>query len=482
MGHPHNRCGIAYEVGRSRPSGRKQDVAICYPDRGVTLTTVTVVVGAQFGDEAKGKITDFLAAHARFVVRTGGGPNAGHTIVLPQGKVVLHQLACGVLRAGVTGVSGPGMVIDPVALESEILELQQRDLLKGELVISERAHVILPLHTLEDAWEEDLRISKSPGGSVGTTRRGIGPAYADRYGRWGIRMVDLVHPAELGQKLDLLYATKTFLKDPPPRDQLESALTEMGSRLAMYVRPTEPMLWNGITEGQSILLESAQSALLDVDFGMYPFVTSSHPTAAGALVGSGIPPSELDEVLGVAKAYATRVGAGPFPTEVGGEMGEFLAREGEERGATTGRPRRCGWLDLVLLRYVCRLNGFSSLAITKADVLGGLDEVPICVGYRTDAGEMITDYPPTLASDYAKVTPVYEKFPGWPSFTSRLREKIRREGTSAVPGALKRFLHYIAQETRVPVEYLGFGASRDDTLWLGRGASAHPVTITPWTA
>jgi adenylosuccinate synthase len=474
--------GTASRIRPSRRSKRNQDVASRYPDAAEgKSTTVTVVVGAQFGDEAKGKITDYLAAHARFVVRTGGGPNAGHTIQLPQGRVVLHQLACGVLRAGVTGISGPGMVIDPAGLEREILELQQRDLLKGEVVVSERAHVLLPLHQLEDAWEEELRSSKHPSESVGTTRRGIGPAYEDRYGRWGIRMVDLVHPADLGQRLDLLYAQKSFLTSPPPRDELEAALRDVGSRLAMYVRPTEPMLWNAIGEGSNILLEGAQSALLDIDFGTYPFVTSSHPTAAGALVGSGIPPAELDEVLGVAKAYATRVGAGPFPTEVGGEMGEFLQREGNERGATTGRPRRCGWLDLVLLRFVARLNGFTSLAITKADVLGGLDEIPICVGYRTTSGETITDYPPTQASEYAKVTPVYEQFPGWPKFTSRLREKIRHEGAAAVPGALKRFLRYITQETRVPVEYLSFGADRDDTLWLGRGAPTHPVTITPWS-
>lgn len=483
MGRPHNHCGNGGPRSPTTATGSNQDVATCLPaDAEERSTTVTVVVGAQFGDEAKGKITDYLAAHARFVVRTGGGPNAGHTIHLPQGKVVLHQLACGVLRAGVTGVSGPGMVIDPAALESEILDLRQRDLLKGEVVVSERAHVLLPLHQLEDAWEEELRTSKNPSGSVGTTRRGIGPAYEDRYGRWGIRMVDLVHPADLGQRLDLLYATKSFLSNPPPREELETALRDVGGRLAMYIRPTEPMLWNAISEGSSVLLEGAQSALLDVDFGTYPFVTSSHPTAAGALVGSGIPPAELDEVLGVAKAYATRVGAGPFPTEVGGEMGEFLLREGDERGATTGRPRRCGWLDLVLLRYVARLNGFTSLAITKADVLGGLDEIPICVGYRTESGDTISDYPPTQASEYAKVTPVYEQFPGWPRFTARLRERIRQEGVAAIPGALKRFLRYIGQETRVPVEYLSFGADREDTLWLGRGAPTHPVTISPWTA
>jgi adenylosuccinate synthase len=373
------------------------------------------------------------------------------------------------------------MVIDPAALESEILELRQRGLLKGEVVISERAHVLLPIHQLEDAWEEDLRAARNPATAVGTTRRGIGPASEDRYGRWGIRMVDLAHPADLGQRLDLLYASKSYLTNLPPRDQVEAALLDVGSRLAPFIRPTEPMLWDAAAQGSSILLEGAQSALLDLDFGMYPFVTSSHPTAAGALVGSGIPPAELDEVLGVTKAYATRVGAGPFPTEASGELGEFLQREGDERGATTGRPRRTGWLDLVLLRYVARLNGFTSLAVTKVDVLGGLDEVPICVGYRTESGDTISDYPPTQASDYAKVMPIYEKFPGWPRFTPRLREKIRREGAAAVPGALKRFLRLLTQETRVPVEYLSYGAERDDTLWLGRGAPTHPVAITPWT-
>jgi adenylosuccinate synthase len=416
------------------------------------------------------------------VVRTGGGPNAGHTIQLPEGKVVLHQLASGVLRTGVTGISGPGMVIDPTQLHEEIRTLRDRGLLKGEVILSERAHVILPLHLLEDAYEEELRAAKHPEAGLGTTHRGIGPAYADRYGRWGIRLVDLLHPATLSERVDLLYATKSFLRDPPPPEELKRGLSEAGAKLAPFVRATEPILWRAIEEGENILLEGAQSALLDVDFGMYPYVTSSHPTSAGALVGSGIPPQELDEVIGVAKAYATRVGAGPFPTEVTGEMGEFLQREGSERGATTGRPRRCGWLDLVLLRYAARLNGFTSMAITKADVLGGLDDVPVCVGYRAESGDRYVDYPPVTPDDFAKVTPIYEKLPGWPPFNERLRDRLRREGVHAVPGALRRFLRYVAQETRIPVEYLSYGPGREDTVWLGRGAPNRPVAVTPWAA
>ncbi|MCI4331377.1 MAG: adenylosuccinate synthase [Thermoplasmata archaeon] len=445
--------------------------------------TVTVVVGAQFGDEAKGKITDYLAADARYVVRTGGGPNAGHSIHLHEGSVVLHQLACGVLRHGVTGISGPGMVIDPFRLEEEIRELESKHLLKGTILLSERAHVLLPIHQIEDAWEEGVRQAASPKGGVGTTRTGIGPAYADRAGRWGIRMADLARPSILSERLGLLYASKGHLKDLPAKEELLSRLVEVGGRLAPLIRPTEPLLWEAIAKGENILLEGAQSALLDVDFGTYPYVTSSHPTSAGALVGSGIPPQELDEVLGVTKAYCTRVGAGPFPTEVTGEVGEYLQREGHERGATTGRLRQVGWLDLVLLRYVARLNGFTSLAVTKVDVLGGFEEVPVGVQYVTPHGETLTDYPPALAEDLAGVQPVYQKFAGWPKFNERLKERLRQEGAHALPSTLRRFLEFVAQETRVPVEYVSFGADREDTLWLGRGVQARTpgAQLPPWT-
>jgi len=457
-----------------------------YPDasgrREGNETSVRVVVGAQFGDEAKGKITDFLAADARYVVRTGGGPNAGHSIHLPEGAVVLHQLACGVLRHGVVGVSGPGMVLQPMKLEAEIQDLERRGLLRGEVVLSDRAHVLLPVHEIEDAWQDEMRAGKDPKASLGTTKSGIGPAYADRSGRFGIRLGDLARPGRVKELLEILYATKTHLSNLPPLDELASQLAEVGSRLDPLIQPTEPMLWDAIGRGESILLEGAQSALLDVDFGTYPFVTSSHPTSAGALVGSGIPPTEVDEVIGVSKAYATRVGAGPFPTEDTGEPGEYLRRVGGERGATTGRPRRCGWLDLVLLRYAARLNGFTSLAVTKVDVLGGLDEVPVCIQYQMPDGSTIRDVLPSQADDLAAAKPVYERLPGWPAFHQRLKDRVRSEGASALPSTLRRYLDRITEETGVPVQYVGYGADRSETVSLGfpTGPSRRG-SITPWT-
>jgi len=448
---------------------------------GERTTTVTVVLGAQFGDEAKGKISDFLAAHARYVVRSGGGPNTGHTIGLPEGKVILHQLSCGVLRHGVTGISGPGMVIQPFKLEEELLDLERRGLRRGEVVISERAHALLPIHEAEDAWEDELRSKKNPAAGIGTTRRGVGPAYEDRYGRWGLRFADLVRPAVLRERLELLYATKGHLTNLLPVQDLASQLSEVAARLAPYIRSTEPILWGAIERDEPVLIEGAQSALLDIDFGTYPYVTSSHPTSAGALVGTGIPPTELDFAIGVAKAYTTRVGAGPFPTEDTGEAGEYLRRVGNERGATTGRARRCGWLDLVLLRYVARLNGFTSFAITKVDALGGLDEVPVCVQYVMPDGSTVRDLLPANADDLAKAQPVYEKLPGWPEFHERLRERVRREGASALPLSLRRFLDRIADETRVPVEYLGYGPERDETVRLPLTAPTHRRGMTPWS-
>ncbi|HEV2317508.1 MAG TPA: adenylosuccinate synthase [Thermoplasmata archaeon] len=443
---------------------------------------VTVVVGAQFGDEAKGKITDYLAANYRYVVRTGGGPNAGHSIELAEGQVVLHQLPSGILRSGVTCIDGPGMVIDPFGLETELHELDARGLLRGRLVISDRAHVILPIHRLEDAWEERIRAEHSGGAPFGTTLRGIGPAYADRAGRFGIRFADLVRPSTLQEKLAVLYASKEHLKDLPPREQLQAELAEVGARLGPRVEPTEPILWEALRKEEPILLEGAQSALLDIDFGTYPYVTSSHPTSAGALAGSGIPPQEVTEVVGVSKAYATRVGAGPFPTEETGPMGEFLQREGRERGATTGRTRRCGWLDLVLLRFAARLNGFTSLALTKVDVLGGLEEIPVCVAYEGIAGQR-TEYPPTDAAELQRAKPVYDRRPGWPEFTPRLKERLHREGVRALPTNLRRYLEFLTAETGVPVEYVGFGPHRDETLWMGRGGKKVPPTqLSGWSS
>ncbi len=426
-------------------------------------------MGAQFGDEAKGKISDYLAAEAKYVVRTGGGPNAGHSIHLPQGSVVLHQVACGALRRGTVGVSGPGMVLQPIKLADEIAELERRDLLHGEVVISDKAHVLLPVHEIEDAWEDELRSKLRPESAIGTTRMGIGPAYADRAARFGLRMADLGRPAVLHERLELLYATKGHLSSLPPVPALAEELTDAGARLAPHVASTEPMLWEALGRNETVLLEGAQSALLDVDFGTYPFVTSSHPTSAGALVGSGLPPTEVSAIVGVAKGYATRIGAGPFPTEETGEAGEFLRRVGGERGATTGRPRRCGWLDLVLLRYAARLNGFTSLAITKVDVLGGLDEVPVCTQYVMPDGRTVRDLLPTNADELAQAQPVYERFEGWPEFHERLKGRLREEGARALPSTLRRYLEHVATEVGVPVEYVGYGPQREETVRLDLG-------------
>ncbi len=441
-----------------------------------------MVVGAQFGDEAKGKISDYLAANARYVVRTGGGPNAGHSIHLPEGALVLHQLSCGVLRRGAVGVSGPGMVLQLAKFEEELANLDRRGLLRGEVVISDRAHALLPIHEAEDAWQDEVRARVNPAASLGTTRMGIGPAYADRSSRLGLRIADVLRPAGLREKLEILYATKGHLANLPPVEELASQLAEVGGRLAPYVRPTEPMLWEAIARGETVLLEGAQSALLDLDFGTYPFVTSSHPTSAGALVGSGIAPTEVTEVIGVAKAYATRVGAGPFPTEDSGEAGEFLRRVGGERGASTGRPRRCGWLDLVMLRYAARLNGFTSLAITKVDVLGGRDQVPVCNGYLMPDGTTVRDVMPTYADDLAQAQPVYERLEGWPELHDRAKQRLRQEGGRGLPATLRRYVEYVASEVGVPVEYVGYGAMRDETIRLEPPAGVSPRTgVTAWT-
>jgi adenylosuccinate synthase len=444
--------------------------------------SVVVVIGAQFGDEAKGKLTDYLAARARYVVRTGGGPNAGHSIHLPEGSLVLHQLSCGVLRSGVVGVSGPGMVLQLAKLEQEITELERRGLFRGELIISDRAHALLPIHEAEDAWEDELRTRVNPAAALGTTRMGIGPAYADRASRFGVRIADLLRPAVLREQLEILYATKTHLGTLPSAEKVAADLAEVAGRLAPYVRSTEPVLWQAIARGENVLLEGAQSALLDLDFGTYPFVTSTHPTSAGALVGSGIAPTEVTEVIGVAKAYATRVGSGPFPTEETGPQGEYLRRAGGERGASTGRPRRCGWLDLVMLRYAARLNGFTSLAVTKVDVLGGVEQIPVCNQYVMPDGSTVRDVLPTYADDLAKAQPVYERLEGWPEIHARLKERLPHDGARALPPALRRYLEHIAEEVGVPVEYVGYGPQRDETIRLEPAIGVgHRSAVAAWT-
>ncbi len=441
--------------------------------------TVTVVVGAQFGDEAKGKVVDYLSGEADYVVRYQGGPNAGHTI-RPAGRTLaLHQLPVGIVRENCTAVCGAGMVLDPFELVREMRALRDEGLFSGKLLISDRAHLILPWHRLQDAWEEETRGSEAGG----TTGRGIGPAYMDRAGRWGIRVAELSRPEILRKRLALLRKTKGFLEGRegvPSPEQVEADLLAVAPEIRPYVVSTEPVLWTAVREGRPILLEGAQSGLLDVDFGTYPFVTSSHPTTAGAALGSGIPPRAIDEVLGISKAYATRVGAGPFPTEARGADGDRLRERGGERGATTGRPRRCGWLDLVLLRYVARLNGLTALALTKVDVLGGEPQVPVAVGYRTVDGETLTEAPPTLSEDLARVEPMWRFLPGWEEFTPALKAQLAEEGYRVLPRELRRFVAFVSEEVGVPVTLLSYGPSREETLVVPPGARTGPRGLAPW--
>ena len=425
-----------------------------------------MIIGAQFGDEGKGKITDYLSAAANWVVRFQGGPNAGHTLVVDGRRIVLHQVPSSILRERCAAVSGPGMVISPTDMVEEIRQLGEAGILRGSLHISERAHLILPWHRMEDAWEEEMR----GGQPTGTTMRGIGPTYRDRVGRWGLRMADLSRPRLLKEKLERLYATKTHIEKKGRTlasvGDVADELTAASEVLAPYIRPTEPLLWKALDRGENILLEGAQGTFLDIDFGSYPFTTSSHTVLAGAFSGSGIPPHTPEEVIGITKSYTTRVGNGPFPTELTDEIGERIREKGGEKGSTTGRARRCGWLDLVMLRYSSRINSLSSFAVTKVDVLGGEESVKVCVGYKGKDGAAIEDYPPTLAEDMALVEPIYEVRPGWPEFTQQLKEKIREEGWQAIPAELGSYLAFVSQETGTPVRLVSFGPDREDTVLL----------------
>ncbi len=360
------------------------------------------------------------------------------------------------------------MVLSPPDMVEEIARVKKAGLLHGKLHISERAHVILPLHRTADAWEEHQR-GASP---AGTTLRGIGPAYMDRVGRWGIRMGDLLRPDTLKEKVERLYKARAYVKSDkghalPSLEETLSELETAREKLSGFIGPTEPILWKALESQERVLFEGAQGTLLDVDYGTYPFVTSSHTTSAGAFVGAGIPPRTPDAVVGVTKAYCTRVGTGPFPTELTDELGERIREKGGERGATTGRPRRCGWLDLVALRYAHQINGFTSFAITKVDVLGGEERVKVATGYRNPKTGEVLATPPTFPEDYAELEPVYEEFPGWPEFTPALRARIGKEGYGALPPALRKYLSFITQATGVPYLFVSYGPGREEAVFPG---------------
>ena len=426
-----------------------------------------VVVGAQWGDEGKGKIVDLLTKGVQVVARYNGGHNAGHTVIVDGQKFVLHLIPSGILHPGILCVLGPGMVVDPWALEAEMGELEGKGVVFDDnLLLSDRAHLILPHHReLETLYEE-----RRGGRPIGTTRRGIGPAYEDKAGRRGVTVGDLRRPQDLPAKLE--EARRHFeqiLKGAGGAsavdwDALVADLAAFGERLGPRIADVSLALHRQFASGYSVLFEGAQATLLDLDHGTYPFVTSSSPSAGGAAAGLGIPPGRIDGVLGVGKAYCTRVGTGPFPTEIAGPVGERLRERGSEYGASTGRPRRCGWFDAVALRYCARVNGFDALALTKLDVLDELAEIPVCTAYRFE-GATLRDFPADVTVLEA-CEPVYETLPGWQTSTSGVRD------WGALPEAARRYVERLSELAETPVGLVSTGPDREDSIIRAQSAIA----------
>ena len=419
----------------------------------------TVIVGAQWGDEGKGKIVDLLAQHSDFVCRYQGGPNAGHTIVCDGETFKLHHVPSGILSDGKICVVGAGCVIDPGLLVEEIDELERRGVTTAGLRVSGNAHLIMPWHVAIDSASE-RRLGKL---QIGTTRRGIGPAYADKAARLGIRVQDILDPKILRQKFETALAEKNIvlerLHDAAPLqvEELAERMESCAQRLRPYVADTSLLVDKALKEGRRVLLEGAQGTLLDLDHGTYPFVTSSNPIAGAAATGTGIGPTRIDSVVGVAKAYVTRVGEGPFPTEIEGPNQERVRELGGEYGTTTGRERRCGWLDLVGLRFAVRLNGLTSLALTKLDVLSSFDELPVCTRYRLADG-IETEEIPAHQTDFHHARPVYETLPGWNEPLDSV------EHIDELPEAARRYVEYVEQAVDVEVTMIGTGADRERVL------------------
>jgi adenylosuccinate synthase len=419
--------------------------------------TAVVVVGAQWGDEGKGKIVDIFTEHADMVVRYGGGPNAGHTLVVGQDKLVVRLIPSGILRPKTTCVLAQGMAIDPMSLVGELDELARRGHLRGagSLVVSDRAHAILPYHVLVDTLRE-----QAPG-ALGTTKRGVGPCYEDKVARRGVPLGAL---RDLGKTeilvkraLSCWHATVVELGGTLPSvSEVMDRLRPVAERVVPLLAETSKLVELAVREGRRVLFEGAQGTLLDIDHGTYPFVTSSHATAGGACTGVGVGPSRIDSVIGLVKAYCTRVGEGPFPTELTNEIGERLRKRGDEFGSVTGRPRRTGWLDLPALRYAVRINGLDGIALTKLDVLTGLDEIQVCVAYRTPEG-VTGDFP---VDGMDRSTPVYEPMRGWRAELGSARDM------DALPAEAQAYVERIEREVACPVVLVSVGSRRDETIVL----------------
>lgn len=419
-----------------------------------------VVVGAQWGDEGKGKVIDFLSQQADVVVRHQGGNNAGHTVVVNDQEFKLHLVPSGILYPDTWCVIANGVVIDPKVLLDELAYLKDRGVDISRLRISSKAHVVMPYHARLDALNEERRGQQK----IGTTLRGIGPAYMDKAARVGLRIGDLLHPEEFRDRLGEVLEeknhvlTRAYGAEPFSFDQLYNTFLEYGSSLRPYVQDTSLFINQAIDRGDKVLFEGAQGTMLDIDHGTYPFVTSSHPSSGGAAIGAGVGPTKIDRVVGVAKAYATRVGDGPFPTELQDGLGDEIRERGHEYGTTTGRPRRVGWLDAVVLRYAVRINGLSGLALTRLDVLDGLDTLKIATAYRYQ-GKILKEFPDT-AWKFRDVEPVYETLSGWDSSIGAIR---RRE---ELPHHAQEYIARIESIVGVPVVLVSVGRERSHTIPL----------------
>jgi adenylosuccinate synthase len=418
-----------------------------------------VLLGAQWGDEGKGKVTDLLGSRVDYVVRFSGGNNAGHTVITPDGqKFALHLMPSGALHPNAVTVIGNGVVVDPKVLSAEMDGLTERGVDVSRLLLSADAHLIMPHHrALDRVVERYLGTAR-----IGTTGRGIGPAYGDKVARMGIRVQDLLDPGILRQKLELVLREKNQIlfkvynrKAFDVGAVVEEYLT-YAERLKPFIADTRLILHKALEAGKIVLMEGAQATLLDMDHGTYPFVTSSNPTAGGACVGTGIPPTRIERVIGVIKAYTTRVGAGPFPTELHDDMGEHLRKMGGEYGTTTGRPRRCGWFDAVIGRYAVRVNGITDLVVTKLDILSGLETVPICIGYEID-GER-TDEMPMTQTGFHHAKPVYEYHPGWWEDISKARS------FDDLPDNARRYIERLEQLCGARVSLIGVGPGREENV------------------
>ena len=421
------------------------------------MSTV-VVIGAQWGDEGKGKVTDFLAEKADMVVRYMGGNNAGHTVVVDEREFKLHLIPSGILYPEKMCIIGSGVVVDPAALIKELISLEKQGISTANLRISQRAHVIFPYHQKLDQMEEESKGNNK----IGTTCRGIGPAYTDKSARAGIRVIDLLDTEDFPVLLKANMESKNQIltevyggKVLDYREVLDS-YSGYAETLRKYVCDTSILVNDAVQQGKNIVFEGAQGTLLDLDHGTYPFVTSSHPTAAAACLGAGIGPTRIGRVIGVAKAYTTRVGEGPFPTELNDDTGALIRKQGGEYGTTTGRARRCGWFDGVVGRYAARINGLDYLAITKMDVLSGLEKLRICTGYNY-RGDVITEFPASLKV-LTECVPVYEDFPGWSEDITKARK------LEELPVQARKYLERISEVSGAPIALIGVGSRRTQTI------------------